>query len=125
MFCVETQSDLKAFQSDWNKLLSCSQREKFNHPEDYEILRDLRERAGRAFRPLHMAYRPQRESPLLTSDERRKVERLLNASAMNPERSDLEAMLAAGRIGRFEQESLGVPLPGWPFYSVEQQANVA
>jgi hypothetical protein len=92
-------------------------------PEGYDILRDLRERTGRTVRPLHMAYRPELESPLLTSDERRKVERLLNAPAMNAERSDLEAMLAAGRIGRFEQESLGVPLPGWSFYSIEQQAN--
>jgi Uncharacterized protein conserved in bacteria C-term(DUF2220) len=94
-------------------------------PEGYDILRDLRERTGRTFRPLHMAYRPELESPFLTSDERRKVKRLLNAPAMNAERSDLEAMLAAGRIGRFEQESLGVPLPGWPFYSIEQQANIA
>jgi hypothetical protein len=88
-------------------------------PEGYEILRDLRERTGRAFRPLHMGYRPQPESPLLTSDDRRKAERLLNSPAMNDERSELEAMLSAGRIGRFEQERLGIPLAAWPFYSTE------
>jgi hypothetical protein len=66
-----------------------------------------------------MAYRPQPESPFLTSDDRRKAGRLLNSPAMNAERSELEAMLSAGRIGRFEQESLGIPLPAWPFYSTE------
>jgi hypothetical protein len=77
-------------------------------PEGYEILRDLRERTGQAFRPLHMGYRPQPESPLLTSDDRRKAERLLNSPAMKAERSELEALLSAGRIGRFEQDSLGI-----------------
>jgi hypothetical protein len=84
--------------------------------EGYEILRDLRERTGREFRALHMRYRPSSESSSLTSDERRKIERLLNSPTMCPERAEIEAMLVADKIGRFEQESLGLPLPAWPFY---------
>jgi hypothetical protein len=84
--------------------------------EGYEILRDLRERAGRPFRGLHMRYRTSPESPPLSSEDRRRLERLLSSSLLSPERRELEAMLANGREGRFEQESLGVPLPRWPFY---------
>ncbi|HLX68426.1 MAG TPA: Wadjet anti-phage system protein JetD domain-containing protein [Verrucomicrobiae bacterium] len=85
-------------------------------PEGYEILRDLRERTRMAFRALHMHYRPLPKSPCLNPDERRKIERLLKSPAMSTERSELEAMYAAGRLGRFEQESLGLPSPAWPFY---------
>jgi hypothetical protein len=84
--------------------------------EGYEILRDLRERTGRLFRALHMRYRPLPESPLLSSDERRKIKRLLNSPTMRTERSELEAMLTTDRKGSFEQESLGLPSPAWPFY---------
>lgn len=85
-------------------------------PEGYEILRDLRERSGHSFRALHMTYRPQLESSFLKLEERRKVERLLLSPVMKSERNDLESMLAAGRIGQFEQESLGIPFRIWPFY---------
>ncbi len=85
-------------------------------PEGYEILRDLRERTGRTFRALHMRFRPLRGSPSLSPDERRKIERLLKSATMRTERSELEAMQAVGRLGHFEQESLGTPSPAWPFY---------
>lgn len=89
-------------------------------PEGYEILRDLRERTGRLFRSLHMSYRPQTESAPLTPDERKKIERLLTSPVLSSERMELERMLAEGRIGFFEQESLGLPEPAWPFYSLAE-----
>lgn len=86
-------------------------------PDGFDILRDLRERTRLPFRGLHMRYRPEPRGPALTRDERRKLRRLLECSLMDPERSELEAMLAADHKGAFEQESLGRPrFPGWPFY---------
>jgi hypothetical protein len=84
--------------------------------EGFEILRDLRERSSRPFRALHMRYRPSLESPPLNPDENRKLKRLLASPFMGSERGELEAMLAAGMTGQFEQESLGRPASAWPYY---------
>jgi len=86
-------------------------------PEGYEILRDLRERTGRAFRALHMRYQVSPDSPPISSDERRKIERLIGSPTMVAEWGELQTMLAAGTKGRFEQESLGLPAPAWPYYN--------
>jgi hypothetical protein len=86
-------------------------------PDGFDILRDLRERSGLPFRGLHMRFRPQPKGPELSPEERRKLERLISLPAMEAERAELRAMLAAGHKGRFEQESLGRPaFVQWPFY---------
>jgi hypothetical protein len=91
--------------------------------EGFEILRDLRERSGRPFRALHMRYTELSDSPAIASDERRKIERLLKSETMCNEWPELQAMLVAGRKGRFEQESLGLPRSTWPFYG--ERCNVS
>jgi hypothetical protein len=86
-------------------------------PEGFEILRDLRERSGRPFRALHMHYRASLESSRITAEERRKIERLMASSLMASEFAELKGILAAGREGIVEQESLGQPaFQSWPFY---------
>lgn len=82
----------------------------------FEILRDLRERTGKAFKSLHMNFRDDPSSPLLTAEERRSLLRLVKCPSMHVEANSVSAMLAAGRKGRFEQESLGRPTMPWPFY---------
>jgi hypothetical protein len=84
--------------------------------EGFEILRDLRERGRRPFRALHMRYRKLPESPPLNSDERRKIDRLLRSPTMSDEHAELKTILAAGAVGHFEQESLGLPSAAWPYY---------
>ncbi len=86
-------------------------------PDGFEILRDLRERSGLPFRSLHMRFRAAPRGPDLTPEERRKLERLIASPTMAAERPELEAMLAAGHKGAFEQESLGRPRQAqWPYY---------
>lgn len=85
--------------------------------EGYEILSDLRTRTGRALRALHMRYRALTEGTFLNSEERRRIERLLKLPTLGNERPELEAMLAAGRTGCSEQESLGRPSAAWPYYA--------
>ena len=86
--------------------------------EGFDILRDLRERACRTFRSLHMNWRPAADSPALDAAEKRLVNKLLKSSAMQSEREVFKTMLNVGKKGRFEQESLGQPTQReWPFYS--------
>lgn len=86
-------------------------------PDGFEILRDLRERSGLPFRSLHMRFRAAPRGPDLTPEERRKLERLMASPTMAAECPELEAMLAAGHKGAFEQESLGRPRQAqWPYY---------
>ena len=81
-------------------------------------LRDLRERAGLPFRSFRMNFRPDNASSVLSRAEARLLRSLLASPLMQAERAELEAMLAAGNKGKFEQESLGRPdLSQWPFYS--------
>jgi Uncharacterized protein conserved in bacteria C-term(DUF2220) len=87
-------------------------------PEGFEILRDLRERTGRAFRALHMRFRQNKDTPALSQEERAKIERLLASPKMETEQTELSQMLRAGHKGDFEQEIMGKPdMPIWPFYS--------
>ncbi len=79
-------------------------------PAGFDVLRDLREKTGRDFRPLMMAFRPLAGAPALTEEERRVIARLLVCDSMADVHGELRAMLEAGTKGDFEQESL--PLDG-------------
>ena len=86
-------------------------------PKGFDILRDLRERTGRTIRSLHMVFRAAGDSPVLPAEDRRIIQRLLASEMMTAEEKlEIGAMLAAGTKGLFEQESLGQPEAGWPFY---------
>jgi hypothetical protein len=86
-------------------------------PAGFDILRDLRQRTGRRIQPLHMAYRPHPDSPILSAEEKTHLTRLLADPSMADCREPLEAMRKAETKGDYEQESLGPPtLLGWPFY---------
>jgi hypothetical protein len=85
-------------------------------PAGFDILRDLRERSGRPVAPLHMDFRDALDSPPLTAQDRATIQRLLGCRGMEDTHETLRRIAAAGRLGRFEQESLGRPSPDWPFY---------
>jgi hypothetical protein len=90
-------------------------------PKGFDILRDLRQRSGRTIRSLHMRYRPADSAPPLSAEDRRVIDRLLDADAITAaEKADLARMLEANSRGRFEQESLGAPAPLWPFYPLDR-----
>jgi len=85
-------------------------------PAGWDILRKLREVSRREVQPLHMRWRPAPTSAALTRRDQQIITRLLDDPRMADCREDLQAMLAAGQRGDFEQESLGAPsLRGWPF----------
>ena len=86
-------------------------------PAGFDILRDLRERSGRAITPLHMRHRPSADSAPLQSHDHQILDRLLSDPRMADCHAELRAMQSAGTKGDFEQESLGQPqLSEWPFY---------
>ncbi|MFC5456241.1 Wadjet anti-phage system protein JetD domain-containing protein [Prosthecobacter fluviatilis] len=86
-------------------------------PAGFDILRDLRERSGRAITPLHMRHRPCADSAALQSHDHQILGRLLADPHMADCHAELQAMQTAGTKGDFEQESLGPPsLTAWPFY---------
>ena len=76
-------------------------------PAGFEILRDLREKTGRYFKPIGMSFRPSTTALPLTEPERKTLGRLLAAPMLEDVRPELQAMLAHGTKGDFEQESLG------------------
>jgi hypothetical protein len=75
-------------------------------PAGFDVLRDLREKTGRSFEPLMMTFRERADAPRLTEDERKVISRLLDAGAIADMHRELEAMLAAGTKGAFEQEEV-------------------
>ncbi len=75
-------------------------------PAGFDILRDLREKTGRRFRPLGMEFRPLAGAPPLTGAERKTIARLTAAVEMIDIKPALQAMLDHGTKGGFEQESL-------------------
>jgi hypothetical protein len=77
-------------------------------PAGFDVLRDLREKTGRNFRPLMMRFRDRLDAPRLTDDERKVIARLLDSEVLADVHGELQAMLAAGTKGAFEQEE--VPL---------------
>ncbi len=76
-------------------------------PAGFEILRDLREKTGRFFKPIGMEFRPSAAAPPLTEAEHKTLERLLTTSVLEDIRPVLQAMLDHCTKGDFEQESLG------------------
>ena len=89
-------------------------------PKGFDILRDLRERSGCTIRSLHMQFRPtEKSSPKLTSDQVNTIERLLSSvSLTQEEKEELSRIKTAGCLGAFEQESMGLPQPEWPFFGL-------
>lgn len=73
-------------------------------PAGFEILRDLRERSGRAIHPLLMEPVPDPGTPSFDERERRTLERLLASPLMADLHPQLQRYLAGGTKGRFEQE---------------------
>lgn len=83
----------------------------------FHILQKLRQVTPRGVRPFQMVWRDKADSRSITLREGRILEALLADPAMADCHSALRAMQNAGRVGGFEQESLGRPsLPAWPFY---------
>lgn len=76
-------------------------------PAGFDILRDLREKTGRRFRPLGMEFRPRTDAPPLTGEERKTIVRLMASAEVIDMQPALQAMLDHGTKGAFEQESLG------------------
>ena len=76
-------------------------------PAGFDILRDLREKTGRRFRPLGMEFRPRGEAAPLTGEERKTIARLMASAGVIDMQPALQAMLDHGTKGAFEQESLG------------------
>lgn len=77
-------------------------------PAGFEILRDLREKTGRAFRSVSMDFREASKAPWLTEGERRSIERLLMMPLMSDVHDSLRCMLEDGTKGNFEQESVSL-----------------
>lgn len=89
-------------------------------PAGFAVLADLRERAGRAVKALHMRWRPAATRVPLSKSDRDTAERLLDSEWLKPsEKSVLQHQLDADDKGAFEQEVLGPPmLPSFPFYDL-------
>jgi hypothetical protein len=77
-------------------------------PAGFDVLRDLREKTGRDFRPVMMRFRLMEGAPPLTEEERKVIGRLLASDTVEDVHWELCAMLEAGTKGDFEQESVGV-----------------
>jgi hypothetical protein len=77
-------------------------------PAGFDILRDLREKTGRDFKPVMMRFRSHPEAPKLTDAEKRDIARLLASPAMADVHDPLREMSRAGTKGDFEQESLPI-----------------
>lgn len=76
-------------------------------PAGFDILRDLREKSGRDFKPVAMEFRANVSASPLTEPERKTIVRLLRSPSLEDVRPVLQAMLDRGTKGDFEQESLG------------------
>lgn len=77
-------------------------------PSGFDILRDLREKTGRAFRPVCMEFRPDPAGLPLTTDERKTIDRLLGTTLLEDVHPELRRMLEAGSKGAFEQECVSI-----------------
>lgn len=86
-------------------------------PAGFDVLRTLRERTGRPFHSMHMAFRPASEREVLTEQERQLAERLLESTVLTLEEKTEIGKLTRNGKGRFEQESLGRPTRReFPYY---------
>jgi hypothetical protein len=77
-------------------------------PAGFDILRDLREKTGRAIQPLLMDPRPAPAATAFSEQERQVLRRLIESPALADLRPLLAAHLAGGAKGDFEQE--GIPI---------------
>ncbi|MCD8534644.1 MAG: DUF2220 domain-containing protein [Verrucomicrobia bacterium] len=94
--------------------------------QGFDILRDLRQKTGKPFQPLHMRYRPSasRVEPLLQT-ERKLLETLLQTSIVKDVKPVLQDMLESNCSGYFEQETLGVPNLDWfPYFEFQSEPPV-
>jgi hypothetical protein len=73
-------------------------------PAGFDILRDLREKTGRAIRPLLMDPCPTPDARAFSDTERQVLRRVIGSPAMADLRPMLEKHLAGGSKGMFEQE---------------------
>ncbi|MFA7344628.1 MAG: Wadjet anti-phage system protein JetD domain-containing protein [Terrimicrobiaceae bacterium] len=79
-------------------------------PKGFDILRDLRERAGRTISSLAMEFDGSRAGPPLTETDRKTIARLLGSPLLtDSEKAQLAATQAAGHKGVFEQEARPLP----------------
>lgn len=91
-------------------------------PAGFDILRDLRRRTGRFIHSAWMRYRPAPVAVPLTRQDPTTLDRLLRDDALtDAEKAELRKMQQTRDKGRFEQESLGPPAAGWPFYGREAE----
>lgn len=79
-------------------------------PAGFDILRDLREKTGRGFKPVCMEFRPGPSATLLTADERKTIHRLLTSQTIEDVHPILWSMLESGSKGGFEQECVPLEL---------------
>ena len=77
-------------------------------PAGFDILRDLREKTGRAIQPLLMDPRPAPVATAFSEQERQVLQRLIESPTLADLRPLLAAYLAGGAKGDFEQE--GIPI---------------
>jgi len=83
----------------------------------WSILMKLRECSPSPIAPFKMHWRAAPESGALTEYDRMLLPKLLSSETMADCRAEIEALLASGQRGDFEQESLGPPASdSWPFY---------
>ena len=77
-------------------------------PAGFDILRDLREKTGKNFRPILMEHRPSPQAIPLSAMESETLARLIANPSMQDVHEELRKILASGGKGFFEQESLPV-----------------
>jgi hypothetical protein len=68
-------------------------------PAGFDILRDLREKTGRGFKPVAMEFRPNDSAAPLSGAERETIGRLLESPFMNDMQPALRAMIDHGTKG--------------------------
>lgn len=77
-------------------------------PAGFDILRDLREKTGKIFRPVLMEHRPSPQPIPLSSQEAETMERLIANPLMGDLRGELRKIRDSNDKGLFEQEILPV-----------------
>jgi Uncharacterized protein conserved in bacteria C-term(DUF2220) len=77
-------------------------------PAGFDILRDLREKTGKHFRPILMEHRPSPQRIPLSSLEHETLARLIANPSMEDVRDEMQKMSASDDKGIFEQERVPV-----------------
>lgn len=87
-------------------------------PAGWHILLKLRE-VSPGVLPLHMRWRSKTQPSPLTEVDRKLLPELIASPLLQDCRGEMEIMMTRNDRGDFEQESLGVPQPHWPFFGNE------